>query len=184
MKRFADILTALTGLILTLPLQIFCAWMILIFDQQNPVFLQTRLGKQKKHFTIFKLRTMKNDKVTWLGKFLRKTGLDELPQLWNILIGQMSFVGPRPLTDTDVERLGWNDEFHRMRWKLKPGLTGLAQLSPVCHKKMSWFLDKKYVLCHPIMLDLRIIFSSISVILVGKKNAVKWMYKSRYERTR
>lgn len=93
------------------------------------------MGAGKRDFTILKLRTMKNNEITFIGKIFRRTGLDELPQLWNILFGQMSFVGPRPLTKADAERLGWNDQFHAVRWKVKPGLTGLAQLSPVCHRK-------------------------------------------------
>ncbi|MBK9192399.1 MAG: sugar transferase [Crocinitomicaceae bacterium] len=184
LKRTADILFSLTGLILTLPVQLICVLVSLAADHQNPFFIQTRMGAGKRDFTILKLRTMKNNEITFIGKIFRRTGLDELPQLWNILFGQMSFVGPRPLTKADAERLGWNDQFHAVRWKVKPGLTGLAQLSPVCHRKMSWFFDQKYIQCSSFLLDMKIMISSVLVLFVGKQKAVKWLYSANYERTR
>ena len=122
---------------------------------------------------------MKNNKVTKLGSLFRKTGIDELPQLLNIISTSMSFVGPRPLTQDDIIRLGWNDEYHTSRWKCRPGLTGLAQLSPSCNKRMSWFLDKKYIQCNSILLDFKILFSSFAVLFLGKKQVIKWMHPNR-----
>lgn len=185
LKILTDLIGALLGFIFTLPVLVIAMILILIFDRQNPIFIQSRLGKSKQIFQIIKLRTMKHNKTTMLGNILRKTGIDEIPQLLNILFLQMSFVGPRPLTQTDIERLGWNDIYHATRWNSRPGITGLAQLSPVCHKKMSWFLDQKYIKCQSIFLDLRIIFSSAAVLFVGKKKAVQWMHSNRnHEGTR
>lgn len=162
-----------------LPIILIGMLFIVCFDFQNPLFFQKRLGKNKTQFTIIKLRTMKNNHVTALGNLFRKTGIDELPQLLNILSTSMSFVGPRPLTESDITRLGWDDNYHENRWKCRPGLTGLAQLSPSCNKKMSWFLDKKYVQCNSILLDLKIIISSFAVLFLGKKRVIKWMHPNR-----
>lgn len=178
-KILTDFTGSLLGLILTLPVLVVAIFLILLFDRQNPFFIQGRVGKSKKIFQIIKLRTMKNNQVTGLGNILRKSGIDELPQLLNILFFQMSFVGPRPLTQADIERLGWHDVYHQMRWNVRPGITGLAQLSPVCHKKMSWFLDQKYIHCQSILLDLKIAFSSVAVLFVGKKKAVQWIHSNR-----
>lgn len=174
-----DILFAVVALVIALPIILIGMLAILLIDFQNPLFFQMRIGKNKKKFTIIKLRTMKKNSVTKLGDLLRKTGIDELPQLLNIISGSMSFVGPRPLTESDITRLGWDDNYHENRWKCRPGLTGLAQLSPSCNKKMSWFLDKKYVQCNSILLDLKIIISSFAVLFLGKKRVIKWMHPNR-----
>lgn len=115
---------------------------------------------------------MKNNRITIVGKILRKTGIDELPQLINIMSTKMSFVGPRPLTQIDIERLGWGSDYYKIRWNCRPGITGFAQLSPICDKKMSWFLDKKYLECRSFLLDIKIMLSSLMVLFVGKKKAV------------
>lgn len=179
LKILTDLIGALLGLILALPVLVIAMILILIFDRQNPIFIQARLGKSKQIFQIIKLRTMKNNQITPLGNILRKTGIDEIPQLLNILFFQMRFVAPRPLIQADIERLGWNDTYHASRWNSRPGITGLAQLSPICHKKMSWFLDQKYIHCQSILLDLKIVFSSVAVLFVGKKKAVQWMHSNR-----
>jgi len=144
---------------------------IVFVDFQNPLFFQTRIGKNKKPFTIIKLRTMKKNSVSKLGNILRKTGIDELPQILKIISTSMSFVGPHPLNEQDIIRLGWNSEYHTSRWKCRPGITGLAQLSPCCNKKMSWLLDKKYIQCNSILLDLKILFSSFAILFLGKKTS-------------
>ena len=142
----------------------------------NPFFIQQRIGKNKRPFTIIKFRTMKNDKVTVFGKILRKTGIDELPQLINILKGEMSFVGPRPLTLEDVIRLGWDNIYYDQRWNMKPGIVGLAQLSPICHKKMSWYLDRHYIHRQNFILDLKIITWAVLIPFVGKDQMKKWLH--------
>ena len=179
LKVFTDIIFAVLSLLLVSPLLLAAAITLLIADRQNPFFLQARIGQHKKPFTIVKLRTMKNGTVTRFGGILRKTGIDELPQLINILSGKMSFIGPRPLTTQDIERLGWGDEYHRSRWSQRPGITGLAQLSPVCNKKISWFLDRKYIECHSFLLDMKILAASVVVPFAGKKKAASWLYSNR-----
>ncbi len=103
-----------------------------------------------------------------IGRVLRKTGIDEIPQLINIIKGNITFIGPRPLNQFDVERLEWTTEYHSVRWHIKPGLTGLAQLSPICHKKMTLFWDRYYVAHQSLRLDLKIISASLLTLFIGK----------------
>jgi lipopolysaccharide/colanic/teichoic acid biosynthesis glycosyltransferase len=127
------------------PLLGLIAACIAFADGRPVLFTQPRLGLRREPFVIYKFRTMTNGKITRLGRWLRATGLDELPQLWNMVRGDMALVGPRPLTQADVLRLGWGGDFYALRWAVRPGLTGLAQLSPRCHRKFSWVLDRYYV---------------------------------------
>ncbi len=168
---------ALILLIGFLPLIIIVSALILIFDNQNPFFKQKRIGLNKQEFTIYKFQTFKNSKITKFGTILRKTGIDEIPQLLNILKNDINFVGPRPLTQTDIDRLGWNTSFYNKRWKVKPGLTGLAQLSPLCHKKMTLFWDKYYAQHHSILMDLKILTATFFILFVGKKRVINYIYK-------
>lgn len=168
MKTVFDLILALILSILSLPIMLIVILLILLLEQATPFFVQERLGKNKKHFRIYKLRTMKAGKITTIGRIIRKLGIDEIPQLINILKGQMSFIGPRPLTQADVIRLGWDLPYYNQRWSVKPGISGLAQLAPVCHKKMSWFMDKHYVEKQSILLDFKIIALSALVPFLGK----------------
>lgn len=153
---------------------------VIWIDERNTAFfIQERVGENKVIFQIYKFRTMHAGQVTPIGKVLRRTGIDELPQLINILIGHMSFVGPRPLTQSDLDRLGWNDLFHSKRWHVKPGIVGLAQLTPVCHKKMSWFYDQLYLKKRTLMLDLKIVFIAAIIPLVGKQKVKNWIHGER-----
>ncbi len=111
---------------------------------------------------------MKGGKVTKFGAILRRTGIDELPQLINIIKGNLNFIGPRPLMVSDIERLGWTTSYYDFRWNIKPGLTGLAQLSPVCHQKVSLFWDRYYVNHHTMGLNLKILLASLSIPVIGK----------------
>jgi lipopolysaccharide/colanic/teichoic acid biosynthesis glycosyltransferase len=178
-KPVCDVLLALFALLLALPLLLVCMLLILCLDQHPALFLQPRLGLGKKPFIIFKLRTMKQGQVTPLGRILRKTGIDELPQLLNIIFLHMSFVGPRPLTQADITRLGWDDAWHAQRWQVRPGIAGLAQLAPICHKKVSWALDKKYLSCRSLAMDLKILLATAAVLVVGKKQVSQWFYANR-----
>src|SRR5690606_2482111 len=111
-------------------------------DDGGPVlFTQTRVGADRTPFRIYKFRTMRDGKTTRVGRWLRATGLDELPQLVNMLLGDMSLIGPRPLTFEDVARLGWDDGRHDVRFSVRPGVIGLAQLYAGRGKRLSWFLD-------------------------------------------
>jgi len=133
------LLLALTPLLLILAL-------ILLIEQGSPViFSQPRVGLGRKPFILYKFRTMADGRLTGIGKILRTTGLDELPQLYNVARGTMAFIGPRPLTSGDVERLGWTTADHDVRWQARPGLTGPSQLSPVCSAENTWRLDERFV---------------------------------------
>jgi lipopolysaccharide/colanic/teichoic acid biosynthesis glycosyltransferase len=138
-KRFLDFILSLMALICVLPL-IFIAWAISTIEtSSNGLFLQKRVGKNGRLFNIIKIKTMKimvgvdttittsNDaRITKTGTFFRKTKIDELPQLWNVLIGQMSFVGPRPDVPGYADRLQGED---RIILSVRPGITGPAQLT-------------------------------------------------------
>ena len=133
------------------------------------IFKQTRIGQKKKEFTIYKFKTMEYNKITFIGKYLRKTGLDEIPQLINIIKNDMSFVGPRPLTKFDIDRLNWNSSECAERWNVKPGITGLAQLSDICNANLSLQNDLNYVKNKNIALDIKILFQSILIPIFGKR---------------
>jgi lipopolysaccharide/colanic/teichoic acid biosynthesis glycosyltransferase len=137
MIRFFDILFSLLGLVFGFPVLLLLT-VIGFFDTGSPIFRQTRVGRHKKPFTLMKFRTMRPDTasvathlanasaVTPLGSFLRKTKLDELPQLWNVLKGEMSLVGPRPCLYNQEELIQERDR--RGVFMARPGITGLAQV--------------------------------------------------------
>lgn len=140
MIRFFDIFLSLVGIVLALP--IFLVIFILGYiDTRSPLFRQQRVGRHKKPFTLLKFRTMKVDtahvashlasksSITPLGYFLRRSKLDELPQLWNVLRGEMSLVGPRPCLYNQEDLI---DERERLGvFNVRPGITGLAQVSDI-----------------------------------------------------
>ena len=159
------------ALILLLPLIVLIGFLIWALNGRPVLFRQERMGLHKASFVIYKFRTMDKGSIYPFGKVLRKTGLDELPQLWNILKGEMVFVGPRPLTTEDVKRLGWDSHYYTKRWNAHPGLTGMAQLSPVCDKKMSWFFDKHYLENRSLILNTKLFFLSLLVPFLGKRSA-------------
>ena len=166
----------LCALLLILPLSpllLLVMLLVWIIERKHPVFLQERIGFNKEPFTIYKLRSMKDGKITLAGKILRKTGIDELPQLFNIAMGEMNFVGPRPLTFTDIDRLGWTTSTYEKRWSVKPGITGLAQLVNVCDANVSWQSDQHYINNKSIPLDLKILFRSLLVPVLGKTTVKK-----------
>lgn len=137
MIRFFDIFFSLLGLIFGLPLLLLLT-VIGYFDTGAPVFRQTRVGRYQKPFTLVKFRTMRPDTdsvathladasaITPLGSFLRKTKLDELPQLWNVLKGEMSLVGPRPCLLNQEALI--QERNQRGVFNARPGITGLAQV--------------------------------------------------------
>lgn len=163
---------AIISLIILSPILLIVSLMIRISMGSPVIFKQERIGKNKRIFIIYKFRTMENEKITFLGRILRKLGIDELPQLVNIAKGQMNFVGPRPLTEFDINRLKWDNDFHKIRWRVKPGITGMAQLTNICNVKISWFFDKYYVLNRSFCLNLKVIIKSILIPLVGKKSKI------------
>ena len=167
-KRLFDIAGALGGLIAFAPVMAVVAAAILLEDGWPVLFAQSRLGRSRQPFTILKFRSMRDGRVTRAGRLLRATGLDELPQLVNILRGDMSAVGPRPLTHADAVRLGWLTPRHDFRWRVSPGLTGLAQILGSATPNGSLGLDRYYVSRGTLLLDVRLVAASFVVNVLGK----------------
>ena len=188
-RQIFESLIALIMLIFFLPLWITVSLMIK-FDSKGPtLYSQERVGSNGRFFRIFKFRSMytdaeqksgpvlatKNDpRITKVGNFLRKTRLDEIPQLMNVLIGDMSFIGPRPERPYFVEKYAHEIPMYRNRLKIKPGLTGYAQvrtgydedLEDVKNKLRHdlFYLDHK----HSLKLNLKILFETFWVVVTGK----------------
>ena len=175
-KRILDIILSLIAIIITLPIFLIVGILILIFIGQPAIFRQKRPGKNEKIFTMYKFRTMTNKKdedgnllpdelrLTKLGKFLRKTSLDEIPEFINILKGDMSLVGPRPLL---VEYLPYYTEEEHHRHDVRPGLTGWAQANG--RNLVNWDerfkLDLEYVNNVSLKMDIKVILKTINVVL-------------------
>lgn len=140
MYRLIDFIAALVGLIFSFPVFVV-VYVIGLFDTGNPLFFQERVGKDKQPFILVKFRTMSVDtksvashlasqaSITKLGSFLRRTKLDELPQLWNVLKGEMSLVGPRPNLFNQDELIQARDA--KNVYSVRPGITGLAQIQNI-----------------------------------------------------
>lgn len=160
------------------PLLLLALAIVWLWDREVPVFIQERIGLSKAPFFVYKMRTMKDGKVTGIGRILRKTGVDELPQLFNIVKGEMNFVGPRPLTHADIKRLGWDSDAHVIRWSVRPGITGSAQLVNVCDANVSWKNDLDYIENKSLKTDLKIIWKSILVPFIGKEKAKNIIHKN------
>lgn len=176
-KRLFDFLLALLLLFLVAPI-IVVAYFFIRIDSKGPGFFkQVRIGKNSKKFTIYKLRTMSlkshdhngekirdRNRVTSVGKIVRKLSLDELPQLFNILKGEMSFIGPRPLL---VRYLPYYTEKEIMRHDVLPGITGLAQIKG--RSFLQWEerfqYDLEYVNKISFFLDFKIIIQTIMIVL-------------------
>ncbi len=182
---------SLLAIVILLPVITVIAVAIKISDKGAAVFKQERAGKGGKPFTFYKFRTMKagvdpfgsspksgdDPRLTKIGKFLREYSLDELPQLFNVLKGDMSIVGPRPLYVSQMPE--WNER-QKKRLLVKPGLTGLAQISGrgelTREKKLE--LDVKYVETAKFWLDLKIILKTIAQVFSRKS-----IYEKRYSKT-
>lgn len=174
-KRLLDIIISFVALVVLSPLLLVIAILIKIKLGSPIIFKQKRPGLNEEIFTIYKFRTMTNEKnengellpdelrLTKFGKFLRSMSLDELPELYNILKGDMSFVGPRPLS---VKYLPYYNERERLRHSVRPGLTGLAQVNG--RNRLSWEerfkLDVDYVENLTFINDIKIIQKTISVV--------------------
>lgn len=113
-------------------------------DGGSALFSQDRVGLRRRPFRVWKLRTMSGGEVTGVGAVLRRTKLDEMPQLWNIARGEMRLVGPRPITPDDVARLGWDTEAADARWSVVPGITGPTQLSTICDAERALRRDTRF----------------------------------------
>lgn len=181
-KRVIDFLGAALGIIILLPILIIIALSIKTTSKGPIFFRQERLGKEGKVFKIIKFRTMvvnaekvgdgirvkaENDtRITKIGRLLRKTSLDELPQFWNVLIGDMSLVGPRPPVTYHPHRYNEYDSYQIRRFTMKPGITGLAQV--ISRNSVSWDerikMDIKYIDEFNVLLDVKILFQTINKI--------------------
>lgn len=167
-KRCFDLFVACIALIVFCLPALIIAFFILFKEKHPIIFRQQRIGRHKKTFSILKFQTMVDGVVTPTGKVLRKTGLDEIPQFVNVFSGEMSVVGPRALTLSDIERLQWNDAYHALRWNSRPGITGFAQIYGGQHRKTSWFWDRYYIRHHHLLIDFVIIAASFCMNLFGK----------------
>lgn len=184
-KRTIDIFASLIVLILLAPLFLIIAFLIKLDSKGPVIFRQLRVGKDRRLFTCYKFRTMhvnapdirnpdgstyndENDpRLTKVGRFLRKTSLDELPQFFNVLRGEMSVVGPRPELPDQIKFYNQN---HMKRLLVKPGITGLAAIRG--RNAISWKerldFDVEYVEKFSLLLDFYIILKTIPVVLLGK----------------
>ena len=178
-KPLIDFCIALTVLLLISPVLLSIMLLLLFFNQGKPFFLQRRPGKDGRIFTIVKFKTMNdkkdsfgkllpdNQRLTKVGSFVRKTSIDELPQLLNVLMGDMSIVGPRPLLP---EYLPLYNEFQMKRQNVKPGITGWAQVNG--RNAIGWDRKFEYDVWYTdnvsFVLDLKIVFQTIKKVLQRK----------------
>jgi lipopolysaccharide/colanic/teichoic acid biosynthesis glycosyltransferase len=175
-KPFFDVISALIGLILLFPIFLVVTVFLFFANDGKPFFFQLRPGKGGKIFKIIKFKTMNDrkdaegnllpdsDRLTKVGSFVRKTSLDEIPQLLNVVIGDMSIVGPRPLLTTYLHLYS---DFQNRRHEVKPGITGWAQVNG--RNAISWDkkfeLDVWYVDHISFLLDLKILFKTVQKVI-------------------
>jgi len=179
LKRLLDVVIAVTGFVLLSPLFLMLALLIVLDSGWPPIFVQTRIGRCGRRFRLYKFRTMvvgaqtmgaglgfvKDDpRITRVGSFLRRYSMDELPQLWNVLVGEGSLVGPRATVPEIVAKL---DPRQQMRHCVRPGITGWAQING--RNNLTWSqrveLDLYYIENWSLLLDLRILAATIPAAL-------------------
>ena len=185
-KRLFDFFISFAILLLLFPLFIIVAVLIKL-DSKGPIFyLQSRVGENGRVFRIYKLRTMTNKErdpnvkqtylqdpdITRIGGLLRRFKIDELPQIWNVFIGDMSLVGPRPALPSLYEKFG---EIAKKRCEVRPGITAWAQVNGNIY--LPWeerlCLDREYVDRMSFMLDLRILVKTVAIVLFGEEKYIK-----------
>ena len=191
-KRLLDVVASSALLVLLVPVFILIMAAIKLTSRGPVFFRQERLGLNKKRFKMLKFRSMVVDaedrmaaieglneaegpvfkieddpRITKIGKFLRKSSLDELPQLFNVLRGEMSLVGPRPLTVRDYE--GFSEDWHRRRFSIRPGITGLWQVSGRCDLPFDqWMqLDMQYIDQWSLALDIKVLLLTVPAVVSG-----------------
>ena len=194
-KRLFDFVFSLIAIVLfAVPMLLIALW-IRLESPGSPLFRQRRAGWKGKPFVMYKFRTMRvsadpygvspqsgeDPRLTRIGRFLRETSLDEVPQLLNVLLGQMSLVGPRPLYERQAER--W-DQRQRRRLDVRPGITGCAQVEgrgevPIEDKIE---LDLHYVEHRSLLLDLKILCKTIAQAVTGRHKVYEKQYSRQKER--
>ena len=183
-KRLIDIILSIIGLIIGIPLIVIFSILIVLETPGSPIYKQERVGKNGKVFTIYKLRSMYNDaekngaqwaekndpRITRVGAFIRKTRIDEIPQLFNVLMGDMSIVGPRP--ERPIFTYQFNEEIPGFVYRLqvKPGLTGWAQVNGGYDMTPmeKWEADMYYIENRSLSIDLKIILKTVKIVLTGE----------------
>lgn len=179
MKRLFDFTVSFVLIIMLLPVFLILSLIVLIDSGSPVIFKQYRVGKDNKLFYVYKFRTMKvdtrntstedlkeaDDCITKSGRILRKTSLDELPQLFNVLTGKMSFVGPRPLIPEEKEIRNLRKEYGV--YSVRPGITGWAQVNgrDMLSIKEKALFDKEYVEKQSLIFDIKILFKTVEVVL-------------------
>jgi sugar transferase (PEP-CTERM system associated) len=187
-KRITDILFSLALLIITLPI-ILIAILLIKLDSKGPIlFSQERVGQNRKPYMIHKFRSMvtdaekksgpvwaqsNDDRITRMGRFIRKWRIDEIPQLWNVLMGQMSFVGPRPERAFFIQQLEKEIPYYGERFSVKPGITGWAQVSYGYGASIEDAVEKLnydlfYIKNMSIFMDIMIVFKTVKTVFFGK----------------
>ena len=180
--RGLDLAIGIAGALVTAPVIALLALAIRIESPGRPVYTQTRVGRDGELFSIYKLRTMVrgaeftgaglaiqegDDRITRVGRLLRRYSLDELPNLWNVVRGEMSIVGPRPTLQVQVQQY---TDHQRQRLDVKPGITGWAQING--RASLPWTerieLDIWYVEHRSVPLDLRIMARTVGMVLTGQ----------------
>ena len=187
-KQVFDLIASLSLLLIAWPIMLLTAIAIKLEAPNQPVlYRQRRVGRDEKPFNVLKFRSMDmsrggneaswtayNDpRITRIGEFIRKTRLDELPQLFNVLKGDMSFVGPRPEQPVFLDELKEKIPFYDQRHRVKPGITGWAQLcypygASVDDAKEKLQYDLYYLKNHSLLLDLIIMLQTVEVVLIGE----------------
>jgi len=181
-KRVLDVFLSIFILIITLPLSILIAILIRTEDNGAVIYSQTRVGKGKKHFTLYKFRSMnpqaettkaiwakENDKrITKIGKIIRRLHLDEIPQMINIIKGDIAFIGPRPERPEFVEKLEKNIPYYTLRHITKPGFTGWAQIKfrygrSIIDSKEKFEYDLYYLKNKSVLIDIEILLKTIQL---------------------
>ena len=181
LKRMIDLVLGGIGCLVSAPLIALAALLIRLESPGHPIYRQRRVGRDGRPFEIYKLRTMVSgaeftgaglaiqegdDRITRVGAFLRRTSLDELPNLWNVVRGEMSIVGPRPTVQVQVDQ--YSDR-QRGRLKVKPGITGWAQVNG--RASLPWSerieLDLWYVEHCSLALDLKILARTVKMVFSG-----------------
>ena len=184
LKRVVDVILSILGLILSAPLMLTILIMVRLTSPGPIIFKQRRVGLNGKYFTLYKFRTMRvgsergnfftayqDSRITWAGKIFRPFHLDELPQFWNIIKGDMSLVGPRPCSfRIYVEMKEILPDFDQ-KFQVMPGLTGLAQVNsqrwcsaPIEHERQTFEWDMRYIATRSLLVDLWILIKTTIVI--------------------